>query len=187
MYFPTTRFLDREGDMFVPLTSTKDPRYTKRRAYVAENVKDGVLEEVGGWGWGWGDRGGGVYSFVACLSHLTIDHASVSRWCTVPAPDRDTSNIWALITLFSIYYKKSVCWGAREGEERAGREGRELDGEKEEGRKGTESCVGRNAVFTANTTTIIETISYDKASWLDACYDRGILFFGFFFSDDGAP
>eukprot|EP00904_Undaria_pinnatifida_P011760 jgi/Undpi1/7714/HiC_scaffold_23.g10187.m1 len=31
--------------MFVPLTSTKDPRYTKRRAYVAENVKDGVLEE----------------------------------------------------------------------------------------------------------------------------------------------
>ena len=79
MYFPTTRFLDREGDMFVPLTSTKDPRYTKRRAYVAENVKDGVLEEVGGWGWGWGDRGGGVYSFVACLSHLTIDHASLSR------------------------------------------------------------------------------------------------------------
>ena len=31
----------------------------------------------------WG--GGGVYSFVACLSHLTIDHASLSRRSTVCA------------------------------------------------------------------------------------------------------
>ena len=47
-------------------------------------------------GGGWG---GGAYSFVACLSHLTIDHASLSRRSTVLAPNRDTSNIWALITL----------------------------------------------------------------------------------------
>ena len=46
-------------------------------------------------------RGGGAYSFVACcLSHLTIDHAFLSRRSTVPTPNRDTSNIWALITLF---------------------------------------------------------------------------------------
>ena len=47
------------------------------------------------------DRGGwgGAYSFVACLSHLTIDHASLSRRSTVPTPNRDTSNIWALMTL----------------------------------------------------------------------------------------
>ena len=33
-----------------------------------------------------------------CLSHLAIDHASLSRRSTVPAPNRGTSNIWALIT-----------------------------------------------------------------------------------------
>ena len=42
---------------------------------------------------------GGAYSLVACLSHLTIDHASLSRRSTVPTPNRSTSNIWALITL----------------------------------------------------------------------------------------
>ena len=36
-------------------------------------------------------RAGGVYSFVACLSRLTIDHASLSRRSTVPTPSRDTS------------------------------------------------------------------------------------------------
>ena len=45
-----------------------------------------------------GEGGGGAYSFVACLSNLTIDHASLSRRSTVPTPNRDTSNIWALIT-----------------------------------------------------------------------------------------
>ena len=28
--------------------------------------------------------GGGVYSFVACLSHLTVDHSTLSRRSTVP-------------------------------------------------------------------------------------------------------
>ena len=41
---------------------------------------------------------GGAYSFVAGLSHLTIDHASLSRRSTVPTPSRDTSNIRALVT-----------------------------------------------------------------------------------------
>ena len=40
------------------------------------------------------------YPFVACLSHCTIDHAPLSRRRTVPTPNRDTSNIWALITFF---------------------------------------------------------------------------------------
>ena len=42
-----------------------------------------------------------MYSFVACLSHLTIDHASLSRQstaCTIP--NRGTSKIWALSTFF---------------------------------------------------------------------------------------
>ena len=43
---------------------------------------------------------GGAYSFVACLSHLIIYHASLSRRSTVPTPNRDTPNVWALITLF---------------------------------------------------------------------------------------
>ena len=35
-----------------------------------------------------GRRGGGrgAYSFVACLSHLTVGHACLSRWSTVPTP-----------------------------------------------------------------------------------------------------
>ena len=48
--------------------------------------------------------GGRAYSFVACLSRLTIDHASFSRRSTVPTSNRDTSNIWALITFFPYYY-----------------------------------------------------------------------------------
>ena len=50
--------------------------------------------------------GGGGYSLVACLSHLTIDHAFLSRRSTVPAPDRDTSNIWALVTLLPYTTEK---------------------------------------------------------------------------------
>ena len=51
---------------------------------------------------------GGVL-IAACLSRLTIDHASQSRRSTVPTPNGDTSNAWALTTLFSIYYTKTVC------------------------------------------------------------------------------
>ena len=48
----------------------------------------------------WREGGGeGAYSFVACLRHLTIDRASLSRRSTVPTPIRDTSNIWAPMTL----------------------------------------------------------------------------------------
>ena len=47
---------------------------------------------------------------VACLSHLTVDNASLSRQSTVPTPNRDTSNVWALNTLFPcMYYTKTVC------------------------------------------------------------------------------
>ena len=40
--------------------------------------------------------GGGV-SFVGCLSHLIIDHISLSRRSTVPTPNRDTSKRWGCI------------------------------------------------------------------------------------------
>ena len=43
---------------------------------------------------------GGGDAFVACLRHLTIDHASLSRRSTVPTPHRDISNIWVLIKFF---------------------------------------------------------------------------------------
>ena len=45
--------------------------------------------------------GGGGYSYVACLSHLTIYHASLSRRSAVPTPDTNTLNVWALMALFS--------------------------------------------------------------------------------------
>ena len=38
---------------------------------------------------------GVTYSFVACLSHLTIDHASLSRRSTVPTPDRHLQHLGA--------------------------------------------------------------------------------------------
>ena len=43
-------------------------------------------------------QGGGGYSFVACLSYLTIYHAPLSKRSTVPTPKRHTSNVWAHIT-----------------------------------------------------------------------------------------
>ena len=46
------------------------------------------------------DRGEAGYSFVACLSPSTIDHASLSRRSTVPTPNEDASNIWALTAFF---------------------------------------------------------------------------------------
>ena len=48
---------------------------------------------------GGGEGGRGAYSFVACLSHLTNEHASLSRRGIVPSPNRDTFNIWALVAL----------------------------------------------------------------------------------------
>ena len=33
-------------------------------------------------------RGGGAYSFVACLSSLAVDHASLSRRSTAPTPNK---------------------------------------------------------------------------------------------------
>ena len=47
--------------------------------------------------------GGGAYSFVACPGRLTIDHASLSRRSTVPAPNGDTSNVWGAHYLFFPY------------------------------------------------------------------------------------
>ena len=47
-------------------------------------------------------RWGGGTRLLLASSHLTIVHASLSRRSTVPTSNRDTSNIWALITFFSI-------------------------------------------------------------------------------------
>ena len=60
-------------------------------------VSGGVVEG-GGRG-----RGGGAYSCIVCLSHFTNDYAPLSRRSTVPTPNRDNSNSWALITLFPYY------------------------------------------------------------------------------------
>ena len=57
-----------------------------------------------------GGEGGGRTHLLLALGHLTVDHASLSRRDTVPTPDRDTSNIWALITVrfFHILHKKCL-------------------------------------------------------------------------------
>ena len=58
-------------------------------------------------------RGGVLRYCVLYYSHLAIDHASLSRGSTVPTPNRDTSNIWALITFFPCtkYYVFFFLWG----------------------------------------------------------------------------
>ena len=58
-----------------------------------------------GWVGGWG-----AYSFVTCLNHLTIDHASLSSRRTVPTPNRDTFSSWAAHCISSIHYIKSVAY-----------------------------------------------------------------------------
>ena len=60
---------------------------------------------------GRGGGNGGRTHFVACVSHLTVDHATLSRRSTVPAPNRDTSNIGVLGTFFphtNIYIYKMM-------------------------------------------------------------------------------
>ena len=56
---------------------------------------------------GKGEGEGG--SFVACLGHLTMAHAFLSRGgTTAPTPDRDTFNIWTLstfLTYITVYHK----------------------------------------------------------------------------------
>ena len=41
----------------------------------------------------------GAYSCVACLGHLTVYHASLSRLSTIHIPNGDTSSILALVKL----------------------------------------------------------------------------------------
>ena len=48
-------------------------------------------------------KGGGGYSFVACLSRLTLDHASLSRRGTVP-----TTIIEAPLTFGGAHYACSI-------------------------------------------------------------------------------
>ena len=64
---------------------------------VGEEGDAGGEGGVGGWG------AEGAYSFVACLTHLTVDHASLSRRSTVPSP-----KFWRLLR-FSHLLNKSVC------------------------------------------------------------------------------
>ena len=56
---------------------------------------------------GGGGVGGGAYSFVACLDHSTLDHASLPRRRTVPTPTRDISDLWALSTVLPYTYISS--------------------------------------------------------------------------------
>ena len=54
-------------------------------------------------GGGWGE----AYSSVACLSHLTIDHVSLSRRSTVPTPNQHLQKLGAH-HVFSSYYIENL-------------------------------------------------------------------------------
>ena len=49
-------------------------------------------------------HGGGSRCFVACLSHVTIAHASLRRRSTVPNPSKGTSNVWVLISFLQTLH-----------------------------------------------------------------------------------
>ena len=53
----------------------------------------------------WFLEGGAAYALATCLSHLSNDHASRSRRCTVPTPNGDTSNFWAFTTIFHLLHR----------------------------------------------------------------------------------
>ena len=86
------------------------PRYMGLRNGDSHGSRDGV-----------GRRGKKAYSLVACLSPLTINHASLffffffSRRSTVPTPNRDTSNTLALITLLPYITEKLFVFDRAEG------------------------------------------------------------------------
>ena len=69
--------------------------------------KSWVLNLSQGWGWGWW-WWWWWYSFVACLSNWTIDHASLSRRSLVSPRDKDNSNSSGLFV--SAYYMETLCY-----------------------------------------------------------------------------
>ena len=52
---------------------------------------------------------GGGYSFVACLSHLTIDYAFLSRRSTVPTPQKRHLQHLGAHYVFSVCYIGTFC------------------------------------------------------------------------------
>ena len=81
-----------------------DPQATTQTQLQATmKALPGVLEVGRFEGRGGGGAEGG-YLFVACLSHLTIDHASLSRRSIISTLN-NTSNIWALSTLLPYMTK----------------------------------------------------------------------------------
>ena len=78
-------FEDPNGDTFFSSPSYDVPESYNFRSLVAVSNATGLEGERGG--------AGGAYSFVGCLSHLTLDHASLSRRSTVPTPKGGTFNI----------------------------------------------------------------------------------------------
>ena len=94
-------FRDETGGVLISCIAVvlKPLWYTIRPSHPYKSGKDhgGVFtNESGG-------EGEGGDSFVACLSLLTIDHASISRWNTVPTPIRDTSNFGRSLRLFQVW------------------------------------------------------------------------------------
>lgn len=57
-------------------------------------------EDKEGRGWG--------YSFAACHSHLTIDHAPLFRRSTNSTPNRNTPSTWAQLPLFQRGRERSA-------------------------------------------------------------------------------
>lgn len=58
-----------------------------------------------------GKRRRGGDSFVACLSHLAVDHLSLSMWSTVPSANKGTKNVKALFTSQVKFFFPDTCIG----------------------------------------------------------------------------
>ena len=77
--------------------------FSRRRQYERSSGVARLHHRKSSSGASGGGAQGGVLVFVACLRNLAIDHASLSNRSSGPAPDRDTSNFWALNMWFAMH------------------------------------------------------------------------------------
>ena len=101
MQWREMNYLLRDGEIRTPSKLAREHTYAFH------------VERVSWTGGARGREGGGVYSFVARLSHLTIDHASLSRQSTASTiPNRDTSKFGRSVR-FSFHYAVGGLEGSR--------------------------------------------------------------------------
>ena len=56
------------------------------------------------------ERGGGRTHLLLAFGHLTIDYSSLSRWSTVPTPNRHLQHSVRSLRFFHMFHKKLFAY-----------------------------------------------------------------------------